>query len=69
MTTTSETIRRSGDAMRGYAHETLVGFLLALRAAGRSPRTEQKYREPVLLLAEFAREMGMLPVESLTACE
>jgi site-specific recombinase XerC len=67
MTTSIGTIRRSGNAKRTDGPETLIGFLLALRAAGRSPKTEQKYRESVLLLAEFAKDMGMPPVENLTA--
>ena len=69
MTLSTDTIRRSGTAKRAEAPETFVGFLLALRAAGRSPKTEQKYGESVLLLAKFAQAIGMPPVESLARAD
>jgi site-specific recombinase XerD len=45
----------------------MLGFLLSLRASGKSPKTELKYRESVELLDRFVKEMGMPPIEKLTA--
>lgn len=45
----------------------MVGYILALRATGRTPKTEQTYREALLSLHRFVGEMGMPPVENLTA--
>lgn len=45
----------------------MIGFLLSLRASGRSPKTEKTYRESLLQLHAFMSEMGMPSVENLTA--
>jgi len=54
-------------AIRKPANFTFTGFFLALRASGRTPKTERTYRQALEALERFSEPKGMPAPENMTA--